>query len=161
MILQTVPAWREVASGIKVLFAPPTRTMLEAAYVAAEAAAAVEGASLMAYNFAFGDVLLRAGALDWQGVVDEAGQAVPFSPSLFEAALEDLELGPALFKAYVTPILERQAAKNASSVVADGTFSVTTDKGNLATNAQSPDGAASASARPARKTPVKASVPTT
>ena len=122
--------WHDVRPGVRILFAPVTRKAWRAAQSAA--AAAYRDAGYAAGDQApdevteeAGDaisrVLLERGILDWQGVGDEAGVALPVTPESVAAFLAHPLYFTAADAAYVGPWVSRMQEGNVSAGSPSGT----------------------------------------
>lgn len=115
--------------AVRVKFRPVNRTMRRhASYAASEAAGVVPGqdpAELSLYKLIeAGEVgaeeLIRAGIVEWEGIVDEAGAPLPVTAEAIEMFLDDEALFAAARRLYADPAAQRVREKNGSSASPNG-----------------------------------------
>lgn len=115
------PDWLTVAEGVRLLLKPAESTTMLAGRAAAGEVITSGGAPADA-EFAFTAASVIWAALDWEGVGDAAGNPAPLTP---ENLTRLLAQNPAVFdkidRAYVVPMLMRDAEKNGSSPLPSGT----------------------------------------
>ncbi len=81
---------------------------------------------------AFFVAVARTAAVDWEGMVDEAGVPLTCTPDLVAAVLDVPEIALAFDAAYLKPYAERLAEKNASAPAANGTSAAGPDTAEAA-----------------------------
>ena len=118
--LTATPQWLDLAPGLRLLVAPLTTALM----VSARADPAVETmpdtASSEEMALAMAKAVARRAVLDWEGVGDDAGNAVPVSPEGIDALLEIWPVFEAFQTSYVARGLILDAEKNASSPAPSG-----------------------------------------
>ena len=118
--LTATPQWLELVPGLRLLVAPLTTALM----VSARADPAVETmpdtASSEELALAMAKAVARRAVLDWEGVGDDAGNAVPVSPEGIDALLEIWPVFEAFQTSYVARGLILDAEKNASSPLPSG-----------------------------------------
>ena len=125
--LTATPQWLELVPGLRLLVAPLTTALM----VSARADPAVETmpdtASSEELALAMAKAVARRAVLDWEGVGDDAGNAVPVSPEGIDALLEIWPVFEAFQTSYVARGLILDAEKNASSPLPSGPSAGATD----------------------------------
>jgi len=118
--LTATPQWLELVPGLRLLVAPLTTALM----VSARADPAVETmpdtASSEEMALAMAKAVARRAVLDWEGVGDDAGNAVPVTPEGIDALLEIWPVFEAFQTSYVARGLILDAEKNASSPAPSG-----------------------------------------
>lgn len=115
------PDWLDVLPGVRILLKPAeSATMLVGRTAASKAMAA--GGSDADAEFAFTAACVVWGAVAWEGVGDEAGTPLELSEDgLVRLLKQNFTAFDKIDRAYVLPILMRDAEKNASSPSLNGT----------------------------------------
>lgn len=114
------PEWKEWAPGFSMLMRPGESAMLLAGRKAAGVAAR-EGAGDADVEFAFGVGCVLWAALEWKGVGGPDGQPAPLDPVNVETMLrQNFDVFDRIDREFVTPVLETEAEKNASSPSPNG-----------------------------------------
>ena len=121
--IQTEPFWLDIMPGVRVLFAPITRSAVRDARLAAgealvEAGDAPKAAALA--GDAFSEALLRAGLRGWEGIGDDEGVPLGFSSEAVSLVLSEPILFEAVDRAYVGPFVSRDQEKNVSAPSPNG-----------------------------------------
>ena len=131
--LTATPAWLTLAPGLRLQVVPLTTALM----VSARADPAIETlpdtASQEELALAMAKAVARRAVMDWEGVGNEAGDAVPVSPEGIDALLEIWPVFEAFQTQYVAKGLVLDAEKNVSASSPNG-----------------PSAGATATARPAR-----------
>ena len=113
--LTASPSWLTLAPGLRLHVAPLTTALM----VSARADAAIEALSDTATQeemaLAMAKAVARRAVLDWEGVGDDAGDAVPVSPEGVDALLEIWPVFEAFQTQYVAKGLILDAEKNVSA----------------------------------------------
>ena len=113
--LSNRPEWLDLLPGLRVLVAPLTTALM----VSARADPAIDGLSETSSQedlaLAMAKAVARRAVLDWEGVGDDAGDAVPITPEGIDALLEIWPVFEAFQAQYVARGLMRDAEKNASA----------------------------------------------
>ena len=125
--MTAAPAWLTIAPGLRLHVAPLTTALM----VSARADLAVEDlpntATQEELALAMAKAVARRAVLDWEGVGDEAGDAVPVSPEGIDALLEIWPVFEAFQTQYVAKGLILDAEKNVSAPSPSGPSAVATD----------------------------------
>ena len=118
--LTAAPQWLTLAPGLRLKLAPLTTALM----VSARADPAVEAMSGAASNedlaLAVAKAVARRAVLDWKGVGDEAGKALPISPEGIDALLEIWPIFEAFQTQYVAKGLILDGEKNVSAPLPNG-----------------------------------------
>lgn len=115
------PRWLDVVPGVRLLVRPPTSLVFAAA---AETMAWTPTAELpegSLIRVAFVKAVARAAILDWEGIGNAAGEAIPPSPEAIDALLDLRDVYLAFETGYVGPGLTWDAEKNVSTPAPAGT----------------------------------------
>ena len=131
--LTAAPEWLELAPGLRLQVAPLTTALMVSARADPAIDAMPEGASQEELALAMAKAVARRAVLDWEGVGDDSGDAVPVSPEGIDALLEIWPVFEAFQTQYVARGLILDAEKNVSAPSPSG-----------------PSAGATATARPAR-----------
>ena len=131
--LTAAPEWLELAPGLRLQVAPLTTALMVSARADPAIDAMPEGASQEELALAMAKAVARRAVLDWEGVGDDSGDAVPVSPEGIDALLEIWPVFEAFQTQYVARGLILDAEKNVSAPSPSG-----------------PSEGATATARPAR-----------
>jgi hypothetical protein len=129
--LKREPYWLDLAPGVRIRVRPCTTALVMAARASMTAAEPAPGprdevpGGDPADDNARGAALLKARArvaiVDWEGIGDEAGNAIPPSPERIEALLDLYPAFRGFEMAYFLPALVLDAEKNASAPAPNGT----------------------------------------
>ena len=118
--LTAAPAWLTLAPGLRLQVAPLTTALM----VSARADPAIEALPDTAIQeelaLAMAKAVARRAVLDWEGVGDDAGDAVPVSPEGVDALLEIWPVFEAFQTQYVAKGLILDAEKNVSAPLPNG-----------------------------------------
>lgn len=131
--LTAAPEWLELAHGLRLQVAPLTTALMVSVRADPAIDAMPEGASQEELALAMAKAVARRAVLDWEGVGDDSGDAVPVSPEGIDALLEIWPVFEAFQTHYVARGLILEAEKNVSAPLPNG-----------------PSEGATATARPAR-----------
>ena len=143
--LTATPEWLDLAPGLRLLVAPLTTALMVSARADPAIEATPEGATQEELALAMAKAVARRAVLDWEGVGDHAGDAVPVSPEGIDALLEIWPVFEAFQTQYVARGLILDAEKNVSAPSPTGPSAGATDTARPA----SPSRAARATARTA------------
>ena len=113
--LTAAPEWLELAPGLRLKVAPLTTALMVSARADATLEALPEDASQEQLALAMAKAVARRAVLDWEGVGDDAGNAVPVTPDSIDALLEIWPVFEAFQTQYVARGLLLDAEKNASA----------------------------------------------
>lgn len=113
--LTATPEWLDLAPGLRLLVGPLTTALMVSARADPEIEALPEVASQEALALAMAKAVARRAVLDWEGVGDEAGNAVPVTPEGIDALLEIWPVFEAFQTQYVAKGLILGAEKNVSA----------------------------------------------
>ena len=118
--LSNRPEWLDLLPGLRVLVAPLTTALM----VSARADPMIDGLSETSSQedmaLAMAKAVARRAVLDWEGVGDDAGDAVPVSPEGINALLEIWPVFEAFQTQYVAKGLILDAEKNVSAPLPNG-----------------------------------------
>jgi len=118
--LTATPEWLKLAPGLRLLVGPLTTALM----VSARADPAIEelpdGAAQEELALAMAKAVARRAVLDWEGVGDDAGNAVAVSPEGIDALLEIWPVFEAFQTSYVARGLILDAEKNVSAPSPNG-----------------------------------------
>ena len=113
--LTATPEWLKLAPGLRLLVGPLTTALM----VSARADPAIEelpdGAAQEELALAMAKAVARRAVLDWEGVGDDVGNAVPVSPEGIDALLDIWPVFEAFQTQYVARGLILDAEKNVSA----------------------------------------------
>ena len=118
--LTATPEWLELAPGLRLLVAPLTTALMVSARADPAIEAMPEGATQEELALAMAKAVARRAVLDWEGVGDDAGDAVPVSPEGVDALLEIWPVFEAFQTRYVARGLILDAEKNVSAPLPTG-----------------------------------------
>ena len=113
-------SWLTLAPGLRLQVAPLTTALMVSARADPAIEALPEGASQEELALAMAKAVARRAVLDWEGVGDDAGDAVPVSPEGVNALLEIWPAFEAFQAAYVAKGLLLEQEKNASALSPNG-----------------------------------------
>ena len=139
--LTAAPAWLILVPGLRLHVAPLTTALMVSARADPTIEALPDTATQEELALAMAKAVARRAVLDWEGVGDDAGDAVPVTPEGIDALLEIWPVFEAFQTQYVAKGLSLDAEKNVSAPLPNG-----------------PSAGATATARPAR--PARASIGT-
>jgi hypothetical protein len=131
--LTAAPSWLTLAPGLRLQVAPLTTALMVSARADPAIEALPETATQEELALAMAKAVARRAVLDWEGVGDDAGEAVSVSPEGIDALLEIWPVFEAFQTQYVAKGLILDAEKNVSALLPNG-----------------PSAGATATARPAR-----------
>ena len=118
--LTAAPAWLTIAPGLRLQVAPLTTALMVSARADTAIEALPETAAQEEMALAMAKAVARRAVLDWEGVGDDAGDAVPITPEGIDALLE---IGP-VFEAFQTQYVAKglilDAEKNVSAPLPTG-----------------------------------------
>jgi hypothetical protein len=124
--LTATPQWLDLAPGLRLLVGPLTTALMVSARADPAIEALPEGATQEALALAMAKAVARRAVLDWEGVGDDAGDAVPVSPEGIDALLEIWPVFEAFQTMYVAKGLILDAEKNVSAPSPTGPSAVAT-----------------------------------
>ena len=113
--LTAAPAWLTLAPGLRLQVAPLTTALMVSARADPAIEALPETAAQEEMALAMAKAVARRAVLDWEGVGDDAGDAVPVSPKGVDALLEIWPIFEAFQTQYVAKGLILDAEKNVSA----------------------------------------------
>jgi hypothetical protein len=113
--LSSAPFWCELLPGLRVKLRPLTTALMVASRADPAIAALTEGVAPEEAALAMAKALARRAILDWEGVGDATGEALPVSPEAIDALLDVWPVFEAFQTRYVAKGLLLDAEKNASS----------------------------------------------
>ena len=118
--LTAAPAWLTIAPGLRLQVAPLTTALMVSARADTAIEALPETAAQEEMALAMAKAVARRAILDWEGVGDDAGDAVPISPEGVDALLEIWPVFEAFQTQYVAKGLILDAEKNVSAPLPNG-----------------------------------------
>ena len=113
--LTATPQWLDLAPGLRLLVGPLTTALMVSARADMAIESLPETATTEELALAMAKAVARRAILDWEGVGDEDGNAVPVSPQGIDALLEIWPVFEAFQTAYVAKGLILDAEKNVSA----------------------------------------------
>ena len=113
--LTAAPSWLTLAPGLRLRVAPLTTALMVSARADPAIEALPESATQEELALAMAKAVARRAVLDWEGVGDDAGDAVPVSPEGVDALLEIWPVFEAFQAQYVARGLMLDQEKNASA----------------------------------------------
>ncbi len=129
--LKREPYWLDLAPGVRIRVRPCTTALVMAARASMTTAEPAPGprdevpggdpGDDNARGAALLKALARAAIVDWEGIGDEAGAAIPPSPERIDALLDLYPAFRAFETAYFLPALVLDAEKNTSAPAPNGT----------------------------------------
>ena len=121
--LKREPYWLDLAPGVRIRVRPCTTALVMAARASMTTAEPARGRSEddNARGAALLKALARAAIVDWEGIGDEAGAAIPPSPERIDALLDLYPAFRAFETGYFLPALVLDAEKNACAPAPNGT----------------------------------------
>jgi hypothetical protein len=125
--LTATPEWLDLAPGLRLLVAPLTTALMVSARADAAIEALPETASEEELAVAMARSVARRAVLDWEGVGDDAGYAVPVTPGGIDALLDIWPVFEAFQTRYVARGLLLDAEKNVSAPSPSGPSAGATD----------------------------------
>ena len=117
--LKREPYWLDLAPAVRLRMRPCTTALVMAAR--ASMIAGGEGDDDNARGAAMLKALARVAIIDWEGIGDEAGAAIPPSPERIDALLDLYPAFRAFETGYFLPALVLDEEKNASAPAPNGT----------------------------------------
>ena len=118
--LTAAPAWLTIAPGLRLQVAPLTTALMVSARADTAIEALPETAAQEEMALAMAKAVARRAVLDWEGVGDDAGDAVPITPEGIDALLEIWPVFEAFQTQYVAKGLILDAEKNVSAPLPTG-----------------------------------------
>ena len=118
--LTATPEWLDLAPGLRLLVGSLTTALMVSARADPAIESLPEGTSQEALALAMAKAVARRAVLDWEGVGDDAGDAVPVSPEGVDALLEIWPVFEAFQAQYVAHGLMLDAEKNVSAPLPTG-----------------------------------------
>jgi len=118
--LTATPQWLDLAPGLRLLVGPLTTALMVSARADPAIEALSEGASQEELALAMAKAVARRAVLDWEGVGDDTGNAVPVTPEGIDALLEIWPIFEAFQTQYVAKGLILDAEKNVSAPSPNG-----------------------------------------
>ena len=125
--LTAAPAWLTLAPGLRLQVAPLTTALMVSARADPAIEALPDTATQEELALAMAKAVARRAVLDWEGVGDDAGDAVPVTPDGIDALLEIWPVFEAFQTMYVAKGLILDAEKNVSAPSPTGPSAVATD----------------------------------
>ena len=125
--LNNEPAWLDLGHGVRLSLHPLTTALMVASRNDPAVADLDEDATDEASALVFAKALARNAVLDWEGVGDADGNAIPVSPERIDALLDIWPLFEAFQTKYVAKGLVLDAEKNASAPLPVGSSAGATD----------------------------------
>jgi len=122
--LKREPHWLDLGHGVRLQVRPCTTALMMAARAEAQRAVTSsesDGEAAGIRTAALIKALARLAVLDWDGVGDAAGSAVPVTLENVEALMDLWPIASAFESAYLGPALLLDAEKNASGLAPSGT----------------------------------------
>ena len=113
--MTATPQWLDLAPGLRLLVGPLTTALMVSARADPAIEALPEGATQEELALAMAKAVARRAVLDWEGVGDDSGDAVPVSPEGIDALLEIWPVFEAFQTKYVARGLILDAEKNVSA----------------------------------------------
>lgn len=118
--LTATPQWLDLAPGLRLLVGPLTTALMVSARADPAIEALPEGATQEELALAMAKAVARRAVLDWEGVGDDTGNAVPVSFEGIDALLEIWPVFEAFQTMYVAKGLILDAEKNVSAPLPTG-----------------------------------------
>ena len=113
--MTATPQWLDLAPGLRLQVAPLTTALMVSARADAALDALPEDASQEELALVMAKSVARRAVLDWEGVGDDTGNAVPVTPEGIDALLDIWPVFEAFQTQYVAHGLLLDAEKNASA----------------------------------------------
>ena len=118
--MTSAPDWLTLAPDLRVQVAPLTTALMVSARADPTIKALQEDASREELALAMAKAVARRAVLDWKGVGDEVGKALPVSPEGINALLEIWPIFEAFQTLYVAKGLILDGEKNVSAPLPNG-----------------------------------------
>ena len=118
--LTASPSWLTLAPGLRLKVAPLTTALMVSARADPVIEALPDTATQEELALAMAKAVAQRAVLDWEGVGDDAGDAVPVSPEGIDALLEIWPVFEAFQTQYVAKGLILDAEKNVSAPLPNG-----------------------------------------
>ena len=118
--MTSTPDWLTLAPGLRVQVAPLTTALMVSARADPAIEALQEDASREELALAMAKAVAHRAVLDWEGVGDEEGNALPVSPEGINALLEIWPIFEAFQTLYVAKGLILDGEKNVSAPLPNG-----------------------------------------
>jgi len=118
--LSAAPAWLTLAPGLRLHVAPLTTALMVSARADPAIEALPDTATQEELALTMAKAVARRAVLDWEGVGDDAGDAVRVSPEGVDALLEIWPVFEAFQTQFVAKGLILDAEKNVSAPLPDG-----------------------------------------
>ena len=115
LYLTTTPQWLDLAPACPCWCGPHTTALMVSARADSAIEALSEGATQEALAMAMAKAVARRAVLDWEGVGDDTGNAVPMTTEGIDALLEIWPVFEAFQTQYVAKGLILDAEKNVSA----------------------------------------------
>lgn len=125
--LTAVPQWLDLAPGLRLQVAPLTTALMVSARADPAIEALPDNASQEEMALCMAKAVARRAVLDWEGVGDDAGDAIPVSPEGIDALLDIWPVFEAFQTQYVARGLMLDAEKNVSAPSPTGPSAGATD----------------------------------
>ena len=116
--LKREPYWLDLAPGVRIRVRPCTTALVMAARASIPAG---DDGDDNARGAALLKALAQAAIIDWEGIGDEAGAAIPPSPERIDALLDLYPAFRAFETGYFLPALVLDEEKNACAPAPNGT----------------------------------------
>jgi hypothetical protein len=140
--LTASPDWLELAPGLRLHVAPLTTALMVSARADPVIEALPDTATQEELALAMAKAVARRAVLDWEGVGDDAGDAVPVTPEGIDALLNIWPVFEAFQTRYVAKGLLLDAEKNVSAPLPTGPSAGATGTARPANPARAPAAAA-------------------
>ena len=118
--MTSAPDWLTLAPDLRVQVAPLTTALMVSARADPAIEALQEDTSREGLALAMAKAVARRAVLDWEGVGDEGGNALPISPEGINALLEIWPIFEAFQTLYVAKGLILDVEKNVSAPLPNG-----------------------------------------
>ena len=118
--LTASPSWLTLAPGLRLNVAPLTTALMVSARADPAIEALPDTATQEELALAMAKAVARRAVMDWEGVGDDADNAVPVSPEGIDALLEIWPVFEAFQTQYVAKGLILDAEKNVSAPLPNG-----------------------------------------
>ena len=118
--MTSTPDWLTLAPGLRVQVAPLTTALMVSARADPAIEALPDDASREELALAMAKAVARRAVLDWEGVGDEDGNALPISPEGINALLEIWPIFETFQTLYVAKGLILDSEKNVSAPLPNG-----------------------------------------
>jgi len=118
--IKTKPDWMALDCGVRLLVAPYSSFLLLSANSDSRLVSLPEGTPDDFHNMVLGKVLADMAIVDWDGVGDEVGEELDFSPEALSTLMNDVEILGDFMVKFMGPMAEQELEKNGSSPLLNG-----------------------------------------